>query len=320
MTKYKLQGHIIILIVNLIFALNVGVSKSLLPEHLSPMGLTVSRILFGCIAFWAASIFTKQEKVSGKDMFLLFICGICGLAINQGIFIAGLNITSPVDASILVTCTPLIVMVFAFFILKEPITWKKAGGVLLGASGAILLILSGEHGEQDRSSLGNFLVICSGFSYSIYLVIAKPLTLKYSAVTMMKWMFLFSTIIITPFGYKDLITASAYQAPLQANVLLNVSYVLFGATFITYLLIPLALKRIRPTTMSMYNYVQPIIAALIAVYIGHEEITVAKILCSILIFVGVYLVTISKSRADIEKEASLKQTDTRRPNMQKKIP
>ena len=302
MTKDKFRGHIIILIVNVIFAVNVGISKSLLPEHLSPMGLTVSRILFGCVAFWITSLFVKSEKVPAKDLGLLFICGMCGLAINQSIFVTGLNITSPIDASVLVTSTPLIVMIFAFFILREPITWKKAGGVILGATGAILLILSGNHESQDRSSLGNFLVICSGFSYSIYLVIAKPLTQKYSAVTMMKWMFLFSAIVILPVGYRDLISATAYHAPFETYILLEVFYVLFGATFLTYLMIPMALKRIRPTTVSMYNYIQPIIAALIAVYIGHEEITVTKILCSILIFVGVYLVTISKSRADLEQE------------------
>ncbi len=303
MTKEKLHGHIIILIVNIIFALNMSVSKSLLPDHISPMGLTLSRILFGCIAFWITSLFVPHEKVGKKDLFLLFICGMCGLALNQGIFIAGLNITSPVDASILVTCTPLIVMILAFFILKEPITWKKAGGVVMGATGAIFLVLSGEHGEQNSSSgLGNFLIICSGLSYSIYLVIAKPLTQKYSAVTMMKWMFLYSTIVLLPFGYTDLLQAPVYKAPYQANLLLEVFYVLFGATFITYLLIPMALKRIRPTTVSMYNYVQPIIASIVATLIGQDTITAEKIFSSILIFTGVYFVTVSKSRAQMEEE------------------
>ncbi|MDR2628280.1 MAG: DMT family transporter, partial [Dysgonamonadaceae bacterium] len=191
MSKDKFHGHLIILVVNVIFALNMSISKSLLPEHIHPAGLTLARIAFACAAFWLTSLFTKKEKVSLKDIFLLFVCGLCGIAFNQGSFIIGLNMTSPVDASILVTSTPLMVMVFAFFILHEPISLKKAGGVLLGAMGAIMLILSENHEGQNGSSyLGNSMVIFSGFIYSIYLVISKPLTQKYSAVTMMKWMFL----------------------------------------------------------------------------------------------------------------------------------
>ncbi len=302
MTKEKIQGHIIIFIVNVIFGLNLIISKSLLPGHLSPMGLTLSRIVFACIAFWMLSLFVKKEKVPVKDLFMLFICGMCGLALNQTTFIIGLNKTSPVDASILTTSTPLMVMIFAFFILREPITLKKAGGVLMGAAGAILLILSGNHGEQNSSGMGNFLVIASGFIYSIYLVIAKPLTLKYSAVTMMKWMFLFSTIVLLPFGYEDMLHAHAYMTPYENNVLMRVFFVLFGGTFLTYLLIPMALKRIRPTTVSMYNYVQPIIASFVATTIGQDNITLDKILSCILIFTGVYFVTVSKSREDVDKE------------------
>lgn len=302
MVKEKLKGHMIILVVNIIFALNMSISKSLLPDYISPIGLTLSRILFGCLAFWLTSLFLPREKVSRKDLFLFFVCGMTGLAINQGIFITGLNMTSPVDASILVTSTPLIVMIFAFLVLKEPITWKKAGGVVMGATGAILLILSGDHGDHTGNSLGNFLVICSGFSYSIYLVIAKPLTQKYSAVTMMKWMFLFSSIVLTPFCYNDLLAAPAYHVPYQPTILLEVFYVLFGATFITYLMIPMALKRIRPTTVSMYNYVQPVVASFAATLVGQDSLTASKIFSCLLIFVGVYFVTVSKSRADVEKE------------------
>ncbi len=303
MDKEKSKGHIIILIVNIIFALNMPVTKSLLPIHISPYGLTVLRISCACIAFWIVSLFSPKEKVDKKDLLLLFICSMCGLGFNQGTFIIGLNSTSPVDASILVTSTPLFVMIFAFFILGEPITVKKAGGVLLGATGAILLILSGNHPQNHTSSaFGNIMIISSGFIYSIYLVLAKPLTQKYSSVTMMKWMFLFSTIVFLPFGYKDIISAPAFTQPFHTDVLLRLFYVVFGATFITYLMIPMALKRIRPTTVSMYNYVQPVIASMVAVMIGQDEMSISKILSAMLIFIGVYLVTISKSRAQMEME------------------
>lgn len=304
MNKVKLQGHIIIFIVNIIFALNMPVMKSLLPDFISSSGLTVARISVACVAFWIVSLFVPKEKVDKKDLRLLFVCGMCGLAFNQGAFIIGLNATSSVDASILVTCTPLFVMILAFFVLREPITLKKAGGVFLGATGAILLILSENMDGllQKSSAFGNMMVVASGFIYSIYLVLAKPLTEKYSAITMMKWMFLFSTIVLLPFGYKDLIQAPAFIQPFQTDVILRILYVVFGATFMTYLMIPMALKRIRPTTVSMYNYVQPVIASVVAVMIGQDKMTFGKIFSAMLIFTGVYLVTVSKSRAQLEVE------------------
>ncbi|MDR3061904.1 MAG: DMT family transporter [Dysgonamonadaceae bacterium] len=303
MNKTKLQGHLIIAFVNILFAVNMIISKSLLLHDISPEGLTLARTLFACIAFWGTSLFIR-EKVEKKDLFMLFLCGMLGIAINQALFIDGLNSTSPVDASILVTCTPMFVMVFAFFLLKEPITWKKTGGVIIGAAGAILLITSGKHVNTGSGSLnGNLMVISSGFSYALYLVIAKPLTLKYNAVTIMKWMFLFSTIVLLPFDYHDLTNAPLLSGnPEYRHSLLLLAYVLFGATFITYLLIPIALKKIRPTTVSMYNYLQPIIAAFIAVVIGQDHFSWEKIGAALMVFLGVYLVTISKSRADLEKE------------------
>ncbi len=311
MNKTKLQGHLIIAFVNILFAINMIISKSLLHDEISPEGLTLARILFACTAFWITSLFVKKEKVDKKDLFMLFLCGMLGIAINQALFIEGLNTTSPVDASILVTCTPMFVMVFAFFLLKEPITWKKAGGVIIGATGAILLILTGHHVDtRDGSLNGNLMVIASGFSYALYLVIAKPLTLKYSAVTIMKWMFLFSAIVLTPFNFQYLKNApvlSSGEVPHYHGLLL-LAYVLFCATYITYLLIPIALKKIRPTTVSMYNYLQPIVAALIAVLIGQDSFTWEKLGSAVMVFFGVYLVTISKSRADVEKESLEKVT------------
>lgn len=304
MNRTKLEGHLIIGLTNVLFALNMIISKSVLPDMISPKGLTLSRIVFATIAFWLLSIFSKKEKVNKKDMVLLFLCGMFGIAINQGLFIVGLSATSPVDASILVTSTPMFVMILAFFLLKEPITWQKAGGVVVGATGAILLILSGQSHQIQTSNniFGDFMILFSGLSYSVYLVIAKPLTLKYSSVTIMKWMFLFSAFVLLPMDYDELLVTPAYTPPLQFDVMLKIFYILFIATFITYLMIPMALKRIRPTTVSMYNYLQPIVASLTASLVGQDTITWEKIGSAALIFLGVYLVTISKSRGDMEKE------------------
>ena len=297
MNSEKLKGHILILITNILFAINMPISKYLLPSHVQPEALTIMRMGSACLLFWL--------KVTIKDLGLLFICAMCGVGINQGLFIVGLNRTSPVDASIIATGVPIFVMLLAAVILKEPITKMKAFGVLMGCTGGISLILASTHATGQASSLeGNLMIIVSAFVYSIYLVLSKPLSLRYSAVTMMKWMFLFSTLVLLPFTYRHVLDTPAFQREtLNMQELGAISFVLIGATFIPYLLIPMSLKRIRPTTVSMYNYIQPIIASLIAVMIGQDTFSLQKVLSAVLVFTGVYLVTQSKSRADLEKES-----------------
>ena len=179
---------------------------------------------------------------------------------------------------------------------------------MIGASGAIFLVLTGHHagGNQAGNMSGNLMIIASGFAYAIYLTTAKPLTLKYSSVTIMKWMFLFATLILLPFFYNDLIESPAFKSPCNPNALWCLFFILFCATYLTYTLIPMALKRIRPTTISMYNYIQPLVASLVATFIGQDTITWEKMVSAMLIFTGVYLVAISKSRADMEAEALAK--------------
>ncbi|MDH6534479.1 DMT family transporter [Parabacteroides sp. 52] len=305
MNNEKLKGHVLILIANVLFAINMPISKYLLPAHLTPEALTIMRMAFACVMFWITSLFVKQEKVPLKDIRLLFICSFCGIALNQGLFIQGLNTTSPVDASIIATAVPIFVMILAAILLKEPITRQKALGVLLGVTGAVLLILqSVDTGTGRVSSLsGNLMIVTSGFAYSFYLVLSKPLTERYSSVTLMKWMFLFATLLLMPFSFNHILESPAFHhAVPDYKEMTAIFYVLFGATFIPYLLIPMALKRIRPTTVSMYNYAQPVVASFIAVLVGQDSFSLQKLLAAVFVFVGVYMVTQSKSRADIERE------------------
>lgn len=300
----KLKGHLLILFANILFAVNMPISKYLLPTHLTPEALTIMRMAFACVMFWISSLFVKREKVSVKDIGLLFICAFCGIALNQGLFIQGLNMTSPVDASIIATGVPIFVMILAAFILKEPITRQKALGVLMGVTGAVMLILqSVDTGSRASSLGGNLMIITAGLAYSVYLVISKSLTERYSAVTIMKWMFLFSALMLLPFTLKHAVGSPAFHhAGIDYKEISAIIYVLLGATFIPYLLIPMSLKRIRPTTVSMYNYVQPIVASFITIMVGQDTFSIQKLISAILVFVGVYLVTQSKSRADMEKE------------------
>ena len=306
MNSEKLKGHILILITNILFAVNMPISKYLLPTHVPPEGLTIMRMAFACVMFWIVSLFTVKEKVPLKDLGMLFVCALCGVGINQGLFIVGLNRSSPVDASIIATAVPIFVLLLAAVILKEPITRKKSFGVFMGVSGGLLLVFSSTHTADSISSLdGDVMMIVSGLMYAIYLVLSKPLSLRYSSVTMMKWMFLFTT------HRKDRkLDAPAFHREVwDFKELSAIFYVLFGATFLPYLLIPMSLKRIRPTTVSMYNYVQPIVASFIAVMIGQDTFSWQKFLSAILVFIGVYLVTQSKSREDIEKEKQVIKAD-----------
>lgn len=306
MTREKIKGHVAMLIAAIIFGLNIPITKSLMSEGwLSSIGVTYLRMIVAAVSFWTASLFFPREKVARKDMFVLFLGGLFGVMINQASFIVGLEYTSPIDAGLVITITPVLVMILAAIYLKEPITIKKAGGVALGASGAILIILSvnQEHvpGVSENPFLGNMLCFLSSLSYAIYLIVTKPIMQKYSPVTLMKWMFLFAAILSLPLGYSAVITAPAFTAATNYTVILRVLFFTFFATFITYLLIPVALKRIRPTTVSMYNYVQPLVAAVVAISIGQDLLTWQKPVAALLIFGGVYLVTQSKSRADVEK-------------------
>ena len=306
MNSEKLKGHILILITNILFAVNMPISKYLLPAHVPPEGLTIMRMAFACVMFWIVSLFTVKEKVPLKDLGMLFVCALCGVGINQGLFIVGLNRSSPVDASIIATAVPIFVLLLAAVILKEPITRKKSFGVFMGVSGGLLLVFSSTHAIDSISSLdGDMMMIVSGLMYAIYLVLSKPLSLRYSSVTMMKWMFLFSTLITLPFAIESIWNTPAFhKEAFDGQELGAIFFVLFGATFVPYLLIPLALKRIRPTTVSMYNYIQPIVASFIAVFIGQDSFSVTKLVSAALVFSGVYLVTQSKSRADLEQQNS----------------
>jgi drug/metabolite transporter (DMT)-like permease len=299
MAKDRRAGHILMWVVTLIFGINIPLSKSLLPVWISPEGLTLSRILFAATAFWIASLFIPREKVPIKDHRFFLIASLCGVSFNQGLFLLGLNMTSPIDASIIITCGPLFAMIFAAILLKEPITFLKMSGVAVGAIGAILLVYNAHHASTVHSSslTGNLMVFGSSVIYAFYLVFSKPLTQRYSPVTLMKWMFLYASVMVTPLYFGKVISAPVYLHP-EVTPVLQMMYTLFMATFITYLLIPMAQQRIRPTTISMYNNLQPLVASLVAISIGMDHFSIIKLLSAILIFTGVYLVTRSKAKPE----------------------
>lgn len=304
MTEKKI-GHLAMLTASVIFALNVPITKSLIPEWVAPPAMTTLRIVFATVMFWLVSFFQKKEKVALKDFPVIFFGSFFGMAFNQMMFIIGLSKTSPIDSSIIATLSPVMVMLISAAVLREPITAKKAIGVIIGALGAILIIVTQTHvGVKSSSWVGNLFCLISAASYAIYLVITKPVTMKYTPVTLLKWMFLFSTFMIVPFTYQDVVSAKVF-AVYNESAIIRVVYVLFFATFISYFLIPVALKRIRPTTVGSYNYLQPLVASFAAIAVGQDVLTWEKPTAALFIFTGVYLVTISKSRADMEREKAM---------------
>lgn len=300
----KAKGHLAMLASTVAFALNVPITKSLIPQWISPLGVTSMRLIFAASMFWLASLFLPRERVERKDFRTFFLGSFFGMAFNQVLFILGLSMTSPIDATIIATLAPMMVMLISAAVLKEPITLKKAGGVAIGASGALLIVLA-EAAKQDTqhtsSWIGNVLIFFSATCYATYLVVTKPISQKYKPITLLKWMFLFAMLMVLPFTFREIGNARLWTDH-NVSASWRLSYVLMIGTFAAYFLIPVALKRIRPTTVGSYNYLQPLIASMAAIFIGQDVLTWEKPAAAALVFAGVYLVTTSKSRADVERE------------------
>lgn len=290
---------------NSMWGLMSPISKFImLTGAISPLVVTDLRITGAMILFWIASFFQKPEHVGHKDLARLFGAALLGIVLNQGCFIFGVSLTSPGDASIITTSMPLWAMVLAAFILKEPITGKKVLGIAAGAAGALMLILSSNGAKTATSGTGNYaiwgdlLVLTAQLCYALYIVVYKDFVNKYSLITIMKWMFTYSFICVLPFSYGDLLAAN--WGALHWTEIGGLAFVVVGATFLSYMLIVVGQKNLRPTVAGMYNYVQPIVSCLVAVLWGMDSFNIIKGIAVVFIFGGVYLVTISRSRKEVE--------------------
>lgn len=307
MKNNNTAGHIAMFGANFLWGVMTPIAKSVLQTGLiSAFALTTYRMLGAAILFWLASLFTRKEKVTPKDLFLLFLASLFGITFNQGCFIAGVSMTSPIDASVITTTVPIITMVLAALYLKEPITTKKVTGIILGAGGALILILSGQYlypSGNGNNMTGNILCLMSEICFAVYYVVFRDLIRRYSPVTLMKWMFTFAAICCIPFAYSDMISIDFMNIP--SSVYVSIAFIIIGATFLSYLLIPIGQQRLRPTVVSMYNYIQPIVASMLAIILGMDTLGVIKILAIVLVFSGVYVVNKSKSREQLEAEKKI---------------
>ena len=271
----------------------------------SPLVVTDMRITGAMILFWVASFFQKPEHVGHKDLARLFGAALLGIVLNQGCFIFGVSLSSPGDASIITTSMPLWAMLLAAFILKEPITGKKVLGIAAGACGALMLIMgSGSHVKNmasaggDYAIWGDLLVLSAQFCYALYIVVYKDFVNKYSLITIMKWMFTYAFICVIPFSAGNLMQTAWSQ--LSWTEIMGLTYIVVCATFLSYMFIVVGQKILRPTVAGMYNYVQPLVACIVAVIWGMDTFNWIKAVAIVLIFSGVYLVTASRSRQEVE--------------------
>ncbi|MBR4689569.1 MAG: DMT family transporter [Bacteroidales bacterium] len=298
MKNNKLLGHIAIFLAYTIFGFNIITCKNLVSFGvISPIGIFFLRALGATICFWLVSLFLPKEKVDKKDLPKIFLASMLGLFLTQMSFLKAMTITTPVDAAIITTLTPVFTMFIAAIFLKEPITFKKAGGVGLSFVGVILLILNSVHtpnGIEHSHPLGLCLMICNCLFFALYLGAFRPLVQKYGTITFMKWMFLFSMLVAIPFNIGEMATTD--YSLLTSEFMWNLAFTVICATFIAYFLVPIGQKNLRPTIVSMYAYVQPFIATIVSIIIGMDVMTWQKILAAILVFSGVYLVNKSKAK------------------------
>ena len=296
-----LIAHLSMFLACAFWGLMAPLGKDAMTNGLDGLTMVTFRVAGGALLFWLASLFMPKEHVPLRDVLLFAGAAVFGLTLNQCGFTVGLSITSPINASIVTTSMPIFAMILAALILKEPITGKKAVGVLMGCSGALMLILTSAAHASDKVGdiRGDLLCLGAQFSYALYLSLFQPLVRRYSVFTVNKWMFLWATVFVLPFTARHV--SEVVSQPIPLTTWLETAYIVVFCTFIAYILIMIAQQTLRPTVVSVYNYVQPLVAVTVSVLTGLGVLKWSQALAVVLVFSGVMLVTKSRSRRDMEK-------------------
>ncbi len=294
--KGRTKGLLFAFLASLIYGVTFTIAKEVMAVHIPSFALTLMRVSGAAVVFWIFSFFVQKEKIQKGDYFKFFIAALFGIAINMMSFLKGLSYTSPISASVLMITAPIFVMIFSFLFLKNPITKYKIIGVLLGMAGAVILILYGKKSEFSGThpALGNLLVVLNAISYALYLILAKPLLRKYNPVTFAKWLYTFGLLLIIPFSVNEFLHLKWELIPMEIH--LKIAFVVLFSTVFTYLFNLIALKELKPTTMSVFIYLQPLIASIFAMAMGADKLTPVKIIAAAFILLGVYLVNLSTSK------------------------
>ncbi len=295
----SILGHLACFTAYTIFGLNIVVCKDLTSSGaISPIALFTIRSLGAGALFWLISLFLPKQSVERRDLPKIFAASVLGFFLTQMCFLMAISRITPMDCSIITSLSPIYTMFIAAYALKEPLSTQKIGGVVLSLCGIIHLILNSVTSTAtviETTPIGVLLMIGNSLCFSLYLGIFKPTIAKYSVVTFMKWTFLFASLLSLPFSVKELFTID--YAALPTSFITELAFLVICATFITYFLIPVGQKILRPTLVSMYSYVQPIIAIVVSIYVGMDTLSWQKVIAAITVFTGVILVSFSRKKA-----------------------
>lgn len=279
------------------------IGKDAMSHGIGGFEMVTFRAVGGAVCFWIASLFVKKEEVRHKDMLLFFFAAMLGIVFNQCCYTIGLSLTSPVNASIMTTTMPIVTMILAAIFLREPITGKKVMGIFMGATGAFILITGSSAGGADNSGnlSGDLLCLLAQCCFAVYLTVFKHLIARYTVITCMKWMITYAAIVIMPLSYNRM--SQLAWSEISAVTWLETAFVVVCGTFLAYILMMRGQKTLRPTVVSMYNYVQPIVACVVSVMVGLGVFGWGQAVAVALVFSGVWLVTQSKSRRELKHES-----------------
>lgn len=300
-SRVKTWAHLSLLGANLIYGLNFSIAKAVMPASIRPFALLSLRSLGAVILFWFTSFFMPKEPVRKKDLLYLFSVCVFGVVINQSLFLLGLDLTSPINSSIILSTNPIFAFIFAALILKERITFLSGTGLAIGFAGVMILIL--QNGTPDVTSstfLGDMYSLINTISWAFYTVIIKRMLERYHPVTVMKWTFLFGMLVNIPIGYGQWSTMD--WSSISGIAWLEITFVIIGATYLGYLLIAFGLKRLSPTVVSTYTYLQPVVAAYLATLMGQDKVDFTMTISAFLIFAGVYVVSRQKTEVSVVTE------------------
>ena len=290
--KNTTLGFLAALGATVIYGLNHTIAKNVMPVYISPFGFILLRVLGATILFWIASIFVKHERIERKDWPRLIACSFLGMVINMLAFFKGLELSTPVNRSVIITISPIIVFIFSAILLKEKIKLIRSAGILFGFVGALILVLyTSKTGlNAPNIPLGNILFIVNSFAYGLYLVLVKPLIEKYNVINLLKWLFLLAIFMNFPVTIDEFLSVDWRNLPIKEAILPMV-FVVVGTTFCTYLFNAYALRTLSPSTVSSFIYLQPIVGIIYAVSTKSDSLSLVSVIGMILIFIGIYLVT-----------------------------
>ena len=295
----SISGHIACFTAYAIFGVNIIVCKDLTSGHLiSPITIFTLRSLGAGLMFWILSLFLPSEKVDKKDYLKILAAAFLGYFVTQLTFLVAIPDVTPMHCSIISSMSPIYTMFIAAIVLKEPLSWKKASGVALSLCGILFLIFnnaSGTSGVAESKLSGIFMMFLNSLSFSLYLGIFKPVIAKYSVVTFMKWIFLFSALMSLPLSFREVVSLEWTRIP--SVQMWELGFLIVFATFVSYFLIPFGQKRIRPTLVSMYSYIQPIIATIISIILCMDILTWQKLMAALMVFAGVFIISRSRAKA-----------------------